>query len=191
MRQRGVAVEPEPRQHSVGLFVHDWHIRELFRRREGSARIDDPHVEVESARHRGQRLPDMHSAYDEQLNVRCLDGAEQQPSLMLDEAAAAHAQPLLKRIARDLTLMHEPLRAARDVGHEDRGAVRSELGVESGENVKFHRRSLPRSGGCVPSFACRWRRSGVVRCESRADIGEGAFGIPQRQASKRGMRRNK
>ena len=67
----------------------------------------------------------MHSTYDEQLNVRRLSGEEQRPSLMLDEAAVAHAQPLLKRIARDLALAHEPLLAARDVGHEDRSAQRA------------------------------------------------------------------
>jgi hypothetical protein len=31
----------------------------------------------------------------------------------------------LKRIARDLALAHEPLLAARDVGHEDRSAQRA------------------------------------------------------------------
>ncbi len=48
-------------------------------------------------------------------------------------------QHILERIGGDVGRLHQPLRAALDVGDDDRRATRGAFGIEDGEDFELHR----------------------------------------------------
>ena len=105
-----------------------------LRAREGRARIDDRHIEIEKLRHRRERLADMDRAGHQDAHGRRLHREEVVLARVFDGAAFADPELLLQgareRVLLELAGLHEPLLAVIEIGDEHRRRALAALGIE-------------------------------------------------------------